>query len=140
MLRDNAPIDGFGIGTRMIVSEDAPFLDCAYKLQEYAGVPRYKRSEGKVTLPGRRQVFRNYGGDGKFDYDIIGLADEQRPGEPLLVKVMEQGRRLDGREPWQSIRERVKSRLSQLPEVFLSLTEKIEAPVRISDAFESLMT
>ena len=48
---EGAPIDGFGIGTRMIVSEDAPFLDCAYKLQEYAGIPRFKKSEGKVTLP-----------------------------------------------------------------------------------------
>ena len=136
---EEAPIDGFGIGTRMIVSEDAPYLDCAYKLQEYAGKARYKRSEGKVTLPGRRQVFRNRDGEGKFDYDIIGLADEQETGEPLLVKVMEQGRRIDVTEPWQSIRDRVKSGLSQLPEMFLSLKGKAEAPVRISDAIEALM-
>lgn len=128
-----APIDGFGIGTRMIVSEDAPYLDCAYKLQEYAGIPRYKKSEGKVTLPGRRQVFRNYGSDGRFDYDIIAQAEEQQPGEPLLIKVMEQGRRLGPGESWRSIRKRVESQLQKLPSPFLSVTEKFEAKVTISD-------
>lgn len=137
--REGAPIDGFGIGTKMIVSEDAPFLDCAYKLQEYAGKARYKRSEGKVTLPGRRQVFRNRDGKGKFEYDIIGLADEQQTGEPLLVKVMEQGRRLDDRESWQSIGERVKFQLQGFPEAFLSLTDRVEAQVRISGSFKALL-
>lgn len=52
------PIEGFGIGTRLDVSADAPSLDCAYKLEEYAGKPRRKCSAGKATLPGRKQVFR----------------------------------------------------------------------------------
>ena len=57
-----APIDGFGIGSGMDASYDVPTLDCAYKLQEYAGRPRRKRSEGKATWPGRKQVFRSYDG------------------------------------------------------------------------------
>ncbi|MFP4896290.1 hypothetical protein [Paraburkholderia sp. EG304] len=55
----DAPIHGSGVGTRMNTSADAPYLDCAYKLVEYAGEPRRKRSEGKVTLSGRKQVFRS---------------------------------------------------------------------------------
>lgn len=60
------PIDGFGIGTRLTVSDDAPFLECVYKLQEYDGKPRRKRSEGKATLPGAKQVFRQRDADGLF--------------------------------------------------------------------------
>ena len=60
LLAAGAPIDGFGIGTHMDTSSDAPSLDCAYKLQEYAGIARRKRSEGKATWPGRKQVYRHY--------------------------------------------------------------------------------
>ena len=56
--RPTAPIDGYGIGTSLTTSSDAPALDCAYKLQAYAGVPKRKRSEGKATWPGRKQIFR----------------------------------------------------------------------------------
>ena len=58
LLAGGAPIDAFGVGTRLDVSADAPYLDCVYKLQEYAGRPRRKRSAGKATWPGRKQVFR----------------------------------------------------------------------------------
>ena len=59
MLRAGAPIDGFGVGTSLTTSSDVPALDCAYKLQEYAGLPRRKRSSGKATWPGRKQVWRS---------------------------------------------------------------------------------
>ena len=58
LVRDGAPIDAFGVGTRMGVSADAPSLDSAYKLVEYAGRPMLKLSEDKATEPGRKQVFR----------------------------------------------------------------------------------
>ena len=60
LLQKKAPIDGFGIGTHMDTSADAPYLDCAYKLVEYGGKARRKRSEGKVLWPGRKQVYRSY--------------------------------------------------------------------------------
>ena len=60
MAKAHAPIDGFGIGTSLTTSSDAPALDCAYKLQEYAGSPRRKHSAGKATWPGRKQVWRRY--------------------------------------------------------------------------------
>jgi nicotinate phosphoribosyltransferase len=88
LLADGAPIDGFGVGTRMAVSSDAPHLDTAYKLVEYAGQPRMKFSENKSNLPGRKQLFR------RTNEDVIGLQRELLDGDPLLVKVMESGRRV----------------------------------------------
>jgi nicotinate phosphoribosyltransferase len=89
LVRAGAPIDAFGVGTRMGVSADAPTLDSAYKLVEYDGRPMMKLSSNKATAPGRKQVFR--GSDG----DTIGLRDEPLPDghEPLLVPVMRGGER-----------------------------------------------
>ena len=89
LLSAGAPIDAFGVGTRMGVSADAPSLDSAYKLVEYDGRPMLKLSKAKVTEPGRKQVFRGTKGD------VIGLRDEPLPDdhEPLLVPVMSHGRR-----------------------------------------------
>jgi nicotinate phosphoribosyltransferase len=88
------PIDAFGVGTRLDVSADAPYLDCVYKLQEYAGRPRRKRSAGKVTWPGRKQVYRDYDSAGRLRSDTIALADEMLPGRPMLQPVMRAGQRL----------------------------------------------
>ena len=88
-----APIDAFGVGTKMAVSEDAPSLDMAYKLVEYAGRPRMKLSTKKVLYPGRKQVFRVVE-DGRMVRDVIGLHDEILEGEPLLRPVMRGGVRL----------------------------------------------
>jgi nicotinate phosphoribosyltransferase len=88
------PIDAFGVGTRLDVSVDAPYLDCVYKLQEYAGRPRRKRSAGKVTWPGRKQVYRDYDSTGRLRSDTIALADEMLSGRPMLQPVMRAGQRL----------------------------------------------
>ena len=87
-----APIDGFGIGTSLTTSSDAPALDCAYKLQEYAGLPRRKRSDGKATWPGRKQVWRRYRPDGRMAGDILSMESDPQPGEPLIQPVMRAGR------------------------------------------------
>lgn len=76
LIREAAPIDGFGVGTELDISADAPYLDCAYKLQEYEGQARRKRSAGKATWPGRKQIFRTGGADGRHAGDTIGLAAE----------------------------------------------------------------
>ena len=123
LLAAGAPIDSFGVGTRLDVSADAPYLDCVYKLQEYAGRPRRKRSSGKVTWPGRKQVFREYESAGRIARDTIGLLDEALPGTPLLRPVMRDGRRLS-----QPLLEEVRSvaarEMASLPEYCRSL----EAP------------
>jgi nicotinate phosphoribosyltransferase len=115
LLAAGAPVDGFGVGTKLATSEDAPFLECAYKLEQYAGTPRRKRSTGKATWPGAKQVFRRLDGEGRLAGDILGLEDEPLPGTPLLVPVMRGGRRLAAREPLAAIRSRTRAQLESLP-------------------------
>jgi nicotinate phosphoribosyltransferase len=94
LLAGGAPIDGFGVGTSLVTSDDAPHLDAVYKLQEYAGTPRRKRSTGKATWPGRKQVWRERGTDGRFARDVVSLETESFAGVPLVGRVMAGGRRL----------------------------------------------
>ena len=94
MMASKAPIDGYGIGVNLDASIDAPSLDCAYKLQEYAGEPRRKLSEGKVTWPGSKQVWRSYGADGRMSGDILSLENDTQAGETLIVPVMRKGKRI----------------------------------------------
>ncbi|MHB1062821.1 MAG: nicotinate phosphoribosyltransferase, partial [Thiobacillus sp.] len=94
MLAAGAPVDGFGVGTRVDTSSDQSYLDCAYKLQEYAGHARRKRSEGKATWPGRKQVFRRHDADGRMAGDAVTLETDVQPGDPLLLPMMRGGCRL----------------------------------------------
>ncbi|MCZ0934353.1 MAG: nicotinate phosphoribosyltransferase [Gemmatimonadetes bacterium] len=110
----HAPIDGFGVGAALTVSADEPTLDSVYKLQEYAGRPRRKRSEGKATWPGRKQVFRTREG-GRLAGDVLGLEDEAVSGEALLRPVARAGARLRPDPSLEEIRERVRASLATLP-------------------------
>ncbi len=110
-----APIDGFGIGSSLATSSDAPVLDCAYKLQVYAGVARRKRSEGKATWPGVKQVYRRYGEDGRMAGDVLTLADDPQSGEPLIRPVMRDGRRLTRPPTLDRCRAHAAADLARLP-------------------------
>jgi nicotinate phosphoribosyltransferase len=95
LLETGAPIDGFGIGSRMGTSADAPYLDMVYKLVDFGGRPVLKLSKGKGTWPGAKQVWRVVAGGGETPaYDVVGLAGEDPPlgGEPLLRCVPVAGR------------------------------------------------
>jgi nicotinate phosphoribosyltransferase len=121
LLDAGAPIDAFGVGTRLAVSEDAPALDTAYKLVEYAGIGRTKLSSDKVILPGRKQVFREIVG-GVLVGDTIARADEILPGEPLLVPVMRDGRRLAaGMTDLEAARRHARTQLDARPPGLLDL-------------------
>ncbi len=133
----DAPIDGFGIGTRMNTSADAPYLDCAYKLQEYAGIARRKKSEGKATWPGRKQVFRSYR-DGILDFDVLALEGEKQPGSPLIRPVMAGGQRLEPTPSLEAIRQHAKRSLQSLPEGLRSIETSATADVRVSEALRKL--
>ena len=123
LLAAGAPIDGFGVGTSLVTSSDAPSLDTVYKLQEYAGKPRRKRSDAKATWPGRKQVFRHYDGAGRMQYDVVSTEDDHaQTGEPLLVRVMAAGRRVGRAESLDSIRARTAGELARLPESLRGLT------------------
>jgi len=130
----NAPIDGYGIGTSLTTSFDVPALDCAYKLQEYAGIGRRKRSAGKATWPGRKQVWRSYGTDGRMARDVVSLENDSQPGDPLIQLVMKNGRRIGPRPTLDEIRERAANDLARLPEPLHRLEPGAGYPVEIGEA------
>jgi len=138
LIADGAPIDSFAVGTAMTTSVDAPSLDCAYKLQEYAGRPCRKRSEGKATWPGRKQVYRQYRHDGRFDYDTATTLDDHQPGEPLLHPAMTEGRRLVPVRKLTELRERAATQLARLPDSLRSLECDRPYDVRISQSLQDL--
>lgn len=138
LMAQQAPIDGFGIGTHMDTSADAPYLDCAYKLQEYAGIARRKRSEGKATWPGRKQVYRNYDDNGVMSGDTVTVDNAPCAGQPLLQWVM-QGGKIVARQPTLiESREHAGRQLNGLPVSLRQLSHTPEYPVIISAELQSL--
>ncbi len=138
LLAAGAPIDGFGVGTRMDTSADAPYLNCAYKLQEYAGSPRRKRSEGKATWPGRKQVYRTYNDAGTMTGDLLTLASDKQPGEALIVPVMRGGRCVEPRPGLEDARRRTAAELARLPAQLRELGTEPAYPLTVADALQAL--
>jgi nicotinate phosphoribosyltransferase len=139
LLAAGAPIDGFGVGTALTTSSDAPALDAVYKLQSYAGQPRRKRSEGKATWPGIKQVCRFAGGDGRLLLDRLQLADEPCAGQALLQPVMRRGRRIVASPSLVEARSYCAAQLASLPQALRGL----DAPpqpyrVEVSQALQAL--
>jgi len=138
LVAGGAPIDGFGVGTRMNTSADSPYLDCAYKLQEYDGRARRKRSEGKATWPGRKQVFRRQDGAGALVGDTLALAGDAQTGAPLLQPVMRDGRRLRPAEPLADIRRRTLAEMARLTAPLRGLAPADAYPVTVADSLRAL--
>ena len=133
LVDQGAPIDGFGIGTRMNTSSDAPYLDCAYKLVQYAGRPRRKRSKGKAPWPGCKQVFRRIDANGIMEGDTVALQQELLPGTPLLRPVMRGGTVATPTPPLAEIRDYARAQIAALPERLRALTAALPYPVSVSD-------
>jgi nicotinate phosphoribosyltransferase len=138
MMQQGAPIDGFGVGVNLDASIDAPSLDCAYKMQEYNGRAKRKLSEGKVTWPGRKQVWRAYDADGRMRGDILSLETDQQDGEPLILPVMRGGKRLAPAPTLTQIREHAARSLARLPEPLRRLMPNVDYSVQISYALKLL--
>ena len=138
LLRAEAPIDGFGIGTSLTTSSDVPALDCVYKLQEYAGLARRKRSTGKATWPGRKQVWRRYGPDGRMAGDVISVESDHEDGEPLIQLVMQGGRRVAPAPTLEESRARAARDLARLPEPLRRLEPQGSYPVQVADTLARL--
>jgi nicotinate phosphoribosyltransferase len=113
LVRAGAPIDAFGVGTKMGVSADQPYVDTVYKLVQVGDRPVMKLSSGKATAPGPKQVFR-----AGWTEDVIGLREEPPPpgAEPLLVPVMTAGRRLQPANAIEAARSRFEADLARLPD------------------------
>ena len=133
LISSGAPIDGFGVGTAMGVSADAPYLDIVYKLTSYAGEGRVKLATDKPVLPGRKQIFRRSDGDHDTG-DTIARADEDLPGRPLLEPVMREGRRLvPPSADLAEIRSYAAEQIARLPDAVHGLPEAdLSYPVDIS--------
>ncbi len=135
-----APIDAFGVGTELTTVADAPSLGCVYKLVELEGTDhsgRIKLSTGKRTYPGRKQVFRLTGNAGKYQSDVIGLAEEKLPGEPLLQPVMTEGKLLQPLPPLQELQSHCCRQREQLPSPLHDLDGRSAYPVEISEALQA---
>jgi nicotinate phosphoribosyltransferase len=147
LLASGARIDGFGVGTALATSSDAPSLGVIYKLVELerggAVHNAAKFSEAKVTYPGRKQVFRFTGSSGKYAEDIIALEEEQFSGaESLLVPVMQGGKRALPATELEEARRRCLADLERLPESVLDLHPPYPSagyPVRYSVRLEDLL-
>lgn len=135
LVNSGAPIDAFGVGTKLAVMADAPELDMAYKLVEYAGKGRLKLSAKKVLYPGRKQVFRQVE-NGQMVRDLIGRFDEELPGEPLLQPLIRQGKPL-ARVDLEESRRRFARELNRLPEPLRRLEAGARYPVTISDRLQA---
>jgi len=144
LLSQGARIDAFGVGTKMGTSADKPYVDVIYKLCEtmtadgtYA--PIMKLSEGKATLPGRKQVYRFKDAEGNFERDVIALADERVEGDPLLRKVMEKGKLTYNLPSLEEIRANASANLAKLPEKYKRVKAANEYPVDISKNLDDLI-
>jgi len=134
----NAPIDGFGIGTSLTTSSDVPALDCAYKLQEYAGLPRRKHSAGKATWPGRKQVWRRYDVHGRMASDTISVENDDQQGEKLIHQVMQAGKRIVPQPTLGESRAHAARELARLPEALRKLEPRASYPVNVAKALVGL--
>ncbi len=151
LLAGGAPIDAFGVGTALAVSEDAPAGDFYYKLVEYRDEPRMKLSAGKASTPGRKQVFRAHNDKGMPYADLVGLVDEGtvtvarefRPPpasvSPMLETQMESGRRVMPRPALEDLRARTAEDLRQLDARLKSLRKPPEFPVKTTAALNAMI-
>lgn len=137
LAQQDVPIDGFGVGTRLVVSQDAPCLEITYKCVEYAGRPVMKLSPDKLTLPGRKQVFRRFDRDGYMVCDVVGLWNEQVEGQPMMRKWMEGGRRLSSWETTDA-RDTCVEQVNGLPDWARSLHPDRQLIVKTSGGLRSL--
>jgi nicotinate phosphoribosyltransferase len=136
LVRGGAPIDAFGVGTKMGVSADYPYLDSAYKLVSYENRPVMKLSRDKVTAPGRKQVFRR----GKPFNDVLGLHEETVPPgrERLLEPMMAKGRRTTARPPLSQSLALFQADLASLPAGARELRSPKPPVVRSTEAVKRL--
>lgn len=143
LLEKDANIDAFGVGTRMSTSYDRPYVDVVYKLsgkiENGTFVPAMKLSKDKLTLPGKKQIFRQRNKEGQFVKDLVGLEDEKIKGEPLLLKVMENGKITYAMPTLEEARRNALKNLAELPEKYEKLKDAPLFPVELGPNLRKIM-
>jgi len=139
VISEGAQIDAFGVGTKVGVSADAPFVDVVYKMVRFKGRDVRKLSPGKVTLAGEKQVFRKSDQNGRYSEDIIGLRDETiAGGKPLLEKVLGKGRVLRPHPELHTLQERFIKNFAALDDKYKSIQDYKAYPVKLSTRLQKL--
>lgn len=134
LLLQGARIDGFGVGTRMGVSSDAPYVDMVYKLVRLGSRDVRKLSTGKTTLAGKKQVYRKTDKNGNYTGDIIGVRHEVLPDTvPVLEKVMADGKITATMPTLDQVRQRFQSSFSRLDDAYKSIENPLTYGVDISE-------
>ena len=139
LIEDKAPIDLFGVGTKAGVSADAPWSDMVYKVVSFDDRPVIKLSEGKMSLPGTKQIFRRTE-NGLLSGDIIGLQEETGPvgSEALLQEVMVSGVRIDRTAALSEVRERFREEFDSLDARYKELIRPPLFPVSVSPRLQRM--
>ena len=141
LVGSGAPIDGFGVGTAVSTSCDAPALSGVYKLVEIerggAMAPLTKRSPGKTNLPGAKQVWRTGPPDAATG-DVIGLPDEAAAGRPLLKPVMRRGVRIASSRPVAELQASCRAAVRGLPAAVRARRDPAPYPVAVSPGLQRL--
>jgi nicotinate phosphoribosyltransferase len=136
--KQGAPIDAYGLGTHVGTSADVPYLDCVYKLQEYAGRARRKESEHKATWPGRKQVFRYFDESGHLLHDMLTIAADHRDGMALLSPVIMAGQRIQQPVPLDQTRAYCRAQIGALPAALRASSPTTPYTVEISEPLRAL--
>ena len=135
----DVPYDSYGVGTKMGVSADAPWFDIAYKLVEYDERPVLKLSTGKVSWPGKKQVFRMRDERGQLQKDVIALREENIPGaDPLLQKVMASGEVAVRCPTLEEIKDNFMGEFKRLADPIKAIRNPASYPVEISPQLTKL--
>ncbi|MDY6897964.1 MAG: nicotinate phosphoribosyltransferase, partial [Cyanobacteriota bacterium] len=133
--QNNAQIDGYGIGTKLVTGNP---VNGVYKLVEIDGIPVMKQSSGKVSYPGRKQIFREFV-EGQLKSDTLGLFSENHPGKkPLLKLFMKDGKRLEQPNPINEIKKISSASVTSLPPHIRNIDSPTSIPVEISPYLQKL--
>jgi len=139
----NAPIDLYGVGTDLVTSRDAPALSGVYKMVEIESGGQVREtakfSEAKISYPGQKQICR-FSENGQYARDVLALASESFPqGEPLLVPVIENGKRVRRAPSLEAIRDFASANLDHLPPEVQRLERAASYPVERSAGLKNLL-
>ena len=134
LIRKNAPIDAFGIGTELATSRDDPTISGVYKLVEYNSIPKIKISEEKITFPGKKQIYRLYNEEGFYKEDVLMLENEKEPvnSEKLLLPIIKNGQLIYQNPTLSEIQNYYSRTIKKLPTNFKKLEESHNFKVKIS--------
>ena len=140
ILKSGVKVEAFGVGTELVTSRDDPSLAVVYKLMEHNGKPKIKISKGKVTYPGKKQIYRFINDKGKLEKDLLALSDETTPqgAESLLIPILEKGKLKYKIPKLDEIRNYSLNNIKKLPDRLRKLEQVKVQKLEISKKLENL--